>query len=373
MTVNKNRRRAATIVASSLSNMTRRSNTSKNRIAFAKKMQSYLSSIDVNPCLTQLPGSKQMALEDSSGSPVMVFDKTNQIGSASVYGMAHLHRGRHVLMKFASKIMRKNEMGKFEIKMLELMTIFTLAEYTPNFPIMYDSLSCDISCSAPECPSVVRGEKYIVSANELADTDLKRWFAIGNHSQEAYQSVVVQIVLAVYAFHQVFDMVHGDTHLGNFLVHTITPGGYWRYLIRETGEGKMEFFLKNCGYLVVIWDPMSGEWTHPTWIKDFDRPLGIIRRSSGTPKTIKHQVAELIDLLTRTTAENVPTKNASKPVLNRFVGDFILKCMELFPSVVTRTKHWYSQYGYDFFKYLPPADQHILNVKAYLDEDRLYA
>ena len=70
------------------------------------------------------------------------------------------------------------------------------------------------------------------------------------HSSIEYESVIFQIFIALHTFHIQTDHVHNDAHLGNFLYHKITKGGYWHYKYNDT-----DIYVPNTGYLVVIWDP----------------------------------------------------------------------------------------------------------------------
>ena len=70
------------------------------------------------------------------------------------------------------------------------------------------------------------------------------------YSNREYESVIMQLLLSLRAFHKHLGYIHNDAHLGNFLWHKVEAGGFWHY----NSDG-LDIFIPNTGYLVVLWDP----------------------------------------------------------------------------------------------------------------------
>lgn len=240
-----------------------KSDTIAYRIQFANIIKSYLS--DVRPCLQVQ--NKKLFLLNASNEQVIQFNK--RIGSESVYGIAYLNMGKAMarLLKFSCKLMEVTPDHNREIKLLEQMTQFVKKQTCPNMPVTYKTMICNTTCIKPECPEVTK-KRYHVVINELASYDMNKFFE-KSHADDVYESVIMQMTMAVYAFHKL-GYVHTDCHFGNFLVHEIKPGGYWRYKI----NGK-NVYVPNKGYLVVLWDP--GLATKSTdYNLDYGRFLGLM-------------------------------------------------------------------------------------------------
>ena len=244
----------------------------KSRITFAKIVRKYIRDTAAVPsCLTN--SATKLVLKEKGGQDMIVFDRSGRIGSKSKFGIAHMHAGRgfHRLVKFASKMMAWTQTHAEEVEILEKMTSAVEKQFTPNLPITYFAEACTTPCRGRSCPAAIKGKPYFIILNELADMDLNAWFKT-KRSDPEYSSVIVQIILGIYAFHRL-GYVHQDTHLGNFLVHKITPGGYWKYKV----DG-LDFYVKNTGYLVVLWDPGMAQETVSASLrlKDLIRPIGLI-------------------------------------------------------------------------------------------------
>lgn len=214
------------------------------RKRFAAIVNNYLGTLE--PCIEQY--NNKLVLVNKDRIPVVTFDK--RIGSDSVYGVAYMNMGMGYakLLKFSCKLMSSAVRAhKEEIKILQQMSNLVFKESCPNMPITYQSLECTKACTLKDCPNVAK-QQYFVVVNELADYDVQTWLK-QSHTSAAYQSVVMQMIFAVYAFHNIGYM-HNDCHLGNFLVHKITPGGYWRYKVANKNV-----YVPNEGWQVVLWDP----------------------------------------------------------------------------------------------------------------------
>jgi hypothetical protein len=245
-----------------------KSDSTKARIQFANIIRNYLS--ELKPCLEQK--DKKLWLYTKDKQPVVYFDK--QIGSQSAYGVAYMNMGHGFakLLRFSCKLMSSKIRGhKLEIELLEKMSKFVETGQSPNMPITYMSMKCTKKCTINECPSNTKEGGYYVVINELANSDIQNWFR-ESYSPEVYESVIMQLVFAIYAFHNM-GYIHNDCHLGNFLIHEVTPGGCWRYKVDNTNV-----YVPNTGYLLVMWDPGLAKVKFATDDQrvDYSRALGLI-------------------------------------------------------------------------------------------------
>lgn len=263
----------------------------KSRIQFAKIARQYLKPASI--CLQKSASGKKVALKNLKGEDLLVFDK--RIGSKSLYGIAHMHagtRGFHRLIKFASKMMAaESHEDATEVRALEDMSAAVERQFTPNLPITYTATVCPTACKGRPCPALTKKGPYHIILNELADMDLQTWYK-GAHSDAEHSSVVAQILLALYAFH-LLGWKHNDAHLGNFLVHKVAPGGYWRYRVWD-----LDVYVRNLGQLLVLWDPGRASGYPERWMRfpstaagawqtDFMRPLGLIQSMKRSYADVK--------------------------------------------------------------------------------------
>jgi hypothetical protein len=70
-----------------------------------------------------------------------------------------------------------------------------------------------------------------------------------SHSDEVWYNVLFQIMYTIISYRKYFDMVHGDLHTGNILIHKVSKGGYWKYTV----NGK-NYYLPNLGFVFIIND-----------------------------------------------------------------------------------------------------------------------
>ena len=252
--------------------------TTEMRIKYSEIINNYIKSLQ--PCLQQVEinGNQKLVLTDAASQPIVTFDK--RIGSESVYGVAYLNTGKKFakLLKFSCKVMQVTAANTREVAILKNMTKMVQNGISPNMPMTYKVLKCNLNCDMPLCPDMTKYSTtgYYVVINELANYDIQNWFK-EVHTNEQYTSVIMQILFAIQAFHNM-NHTHNDTHLGNFLVHKIKPGGYWHYKMKET-----DIYIPNCGYLLVLWDPgLARKFTKITekvlneQIKDFYKPIFLI-------------------------------------------------------------------------------------------------
>jgi hypothetical protein len=185
--------------------------------------------------------------------------------------------------------MKATAAHKREIDILKVMTDQVFQGYTPNFPVTYFTMACKVLSNNNNNRPAVAKSPYLLVINELAHSDLQGWMRTKREKPE-YQSVFAQIVLAVYAF-QRLGACHNDVHLGNFLIHKVTPGGYWRYAIPNFKDPSKPsyIYVENKGWLLVLWDPgLAGKWSREEWENDFVRPLYSIGTMSERTRMSAH-------------------------------------------------------------------------------------
>ena len=67
---------------------------------------------------------------------------------------------------------------------------------------------------------------------------------------ELFNSIFAQLIISIYLFHNKFNYIHKDAHLKNFLYKKVVKDNkYFHYKI-----GDNNYYIKNCGYLVVLSD-----------------------------------------------------------------------------------------------------------------------
>jgi thiamine kinase-like enzyme len=274
-----NRTKLINAIKKSIEPLLENKNTGKARIKFFIIMQKYLQ--DIEPCLHII--NKKLALFKRSDptNPVVFFEK--RIGSDSKFGVVYMNMGKGLarFLKFSSKLLSESQLDHhIEVAIYEKMTYYVANDLFPNMPLTYKHLLCKNipDCKDPICPEQLK-KKYFVVINELADCDIQTWFKT-KHKDEEYISVLVQMIFAIYAFHGL-GVLHNDLHLGNFLIHKVKPGGYWRYQFEDT-----EIYIPNTGYLLVIWDAgnvtsYGDPYNEKTWKNDYNKPMHLIM-SLGT-------------------------------------------------------------------------------------------
>jgi serine/threonine protein kinase len=232
-----------------------RIDTTEMRIKYSNIISNYIK--NVQPCLEESvvtqnnKAVKKLVLVDNNATPTVIFDK--QIGSESAVGVAYMNMGKRFanLLKFSCKLMSVSKNNTTETKILKEMSEGVIRGITPNMPLTYNVLECKNKCTLPLCPKVAQNKYYVVMS-ELANCDIQTWFR-EKHTEMEYCSVIVQLLIAVETFHKM-GYAHRDTHLGNFLIHKIKPGGYWHYQEKETYDN-LNIYIPNTGYLLVLWDP----------------------------------------------------------------------------------------------------------------------
>lgn len=259
-----------------------KTDTTEMRVKYNNIISNYLK--NVQPCVDETTvkvnniDTQKLTLTDANNDPLVIFDK--RIGSESVYGVAYMNMGKRFanLLKFSCKLMSVTRDNTMETKILKEMTQLVINGVTPNLPLTYNILKCNTKCKIQLCPQVTRSKYYVVMS-ELANCDIQNWFK-EVYTYDEYMSVIMQLLISVQTFHNM-GYIHNDTHLGNFLIHKIKPGGFWHY-VYKSGNKDIDIYIPNTGYLAVIWDPgLANKKTNIYYdtahIKnDMTRPLRLI-------------------------------------------------------------------------------------------------
>ena len=211
---------------------------------------------------------------------IIVFDKL--IGTPSTFGINYLTKinGR----KICCKIQASGNMATVENFFLKNLTIIAERDNYQHFPLLYHTISCStqpqITDTLPELfKNLKKKQGYVMSLNEIASGDLKSFIYSKHMNEETWVNAIEQIIMALACFHSTGHL-HQDSHFGNFLFHKITPGGCFEYIIN--GE---KYYIKNIGFLWVIWDfGVSGLiWRTYDFVKDYNM-LTLYMRKDDTSK-----------------------------------------------------------------------------------------
>ena len=172
--------------------------------------------------------------------------------------------------KFAIKIaLNKENDSVKEIFILKKLQEFVQKGYQ-NFPIIYHSIDIKKknyilqNMQTPILDDVSNFMNnrnfYNVYINELANSDLRHFLKDydnndqnSKYTDELLLNAVAQIFMSIASLHNV-GIKHNDTHFGNFLYHEIKPGGYIKYTIKIDSNKTETYYVKNLGFLWVIWD-----------------------------------------------------------------------------------------------------------------------
>lgn len=195
----------------------------------------------------------------------------NKIGSESKYGAAY--RVKYKEFDLAAKIMCVNYSNNLEIKLLKKVTKYVMNNKTIHFPIMYfnEIIEKTDEMSNMLLPDAIQYcYNFHLNFNEIFSGDLNM-FIKTKHNLDIIQNTITQIFFSISNFSYYTDYVHLDTHGGNFLYHKVLSNGYYHYKING-----IDLYLKNMGYIWVIWDyGFAKKATYRGIFKDYRR---IIKR-----------------------------------------------------------------------------------------------
>lgn len=280
------------------------------RIGIARALVAYLR--NASPCLRGC--DRKLCLVSGRSAPLVRFEK--RIGTESAYGAAYVTTGASLpgLLHFSAKVMSADEPSRSnEVRILEAMSRMVERQQCPNMPLIYGTLRCSAACEVPQCPDVVRiSNAYYVVLNELADCDLETWLK-KKHSVAKYGSMLVQMMFALYCFHRL-GQSHNDCHLGNFLMHRTSPGGYWWYRV-----GGLDVYVPNHGWLLVLWDPGIASQL-VDFKEDYVTLLAwLLRGGNGLRPLPQHMVDNVLKPIALTISESQMTETRTLQVILRSI------------------------------------------------------
>jgi len=325
-----------------------------SRVQFARIIRDYL--MGLQPCLLEDPVSHKLILQTKDMNATVQFDK--RIGTESAYGVAYMNMGKGFakLLQFSCKLMSSSVRGHGqEIVLLKKMSEIAESGRCPNMPITYLSLKCTKKCEIDACPVNTKTGGYYVVVNELASSDIQTWFKT-SHTNDMYVSVIMQLLLAIHCFHRM-GYSHNDCHLGNFLIHDIKPGGYWRYQV-----GGVDVYVPNMGAQLVMWDPgRATELKSKNYGVDFNRALTLMfyMEDIYNGKGLKHMDNYMLKQLD--TIYSILGHSKKQKLYNGFESAFAHMISLLTPDPVTKIR------VIDFPQIVVGAapPDFLLNVKPY--------
>jgi hypothetical protein len=211
--------------------------------------------INMSSCLKEDAKRSQLVLPVSDLLDIhdIVFEE--RIGLKSTHGEIYRvytkNTRREPPIYFMSKVMTTHFKNTNEIDVLNKVSGFAFCEGFINFPLIYTHLRCDSKCSTDKCPKVIKKvDKYYTFFSELANRgDLETFLETTKLTPTELESIILQIVYAVYTFHTRIGFTHNDMRLGNILIHEVKPGGSFAYKI-----GNRTVEVPNRGYIVILWD-----------------------------------------------------------------------------------------------------------------------
>ena len=236
-----------------------------SRIHNQKVIRKYISMI--SPCIVHSSVTSHILslVKKHKGRFEDLIYFNSRIGSESAYGIAYLTTGvgEGSKLVFSAKIM--SDETTMEIELLEKMSRAVQSQLIPNFPIIYKTLHCKEgsknkydSFDNDNIKDIMKKKRYYVVLNELATGDISHLLEHVKHTNIEYESILIQALISLRAFHIHTGYIHHDVHFGNFLYHKVKAGGYWHYRYNNT-----DIYVPNVGYLIVLWDPgLAKKITH---------------------------------------------------------------------------------------------------------------
>jgi hypothetical protein len=152
-----------------------------------------------------------------------------------------------------------------ELEILQRTTKEFNKTHIISFPILYDYSLCNSVKINDYLNKKLRdriersdpvdkfGKQAIFLFSQLADYDMEYWikkiFIDVPDKYALLMSVLFQIYFGLHALHVLTETVHFDAHLGNILVISTNPGGYFHYQLNNT-----DYYVPNHGLIFKIWD-----------------------------------------------------------------------------------------------------------------------
>ena len=201
-----------------------------------------------NKCLVPL-GNNTYSLNNT----IILLKK---IGTESSYGSVYLSViKRHSKIKFITKIQVFTYDAMKEIRYLKLLTKYAYLNKNIHLPIIYNTITCDYfnknNNKLPE--NLLKKSNNINSYNslfvELANGDLNNFLKTYKKINiDLIHNILAQCFIGILTLHN-NNIIHNDTHIGNFLYFNIYKKGCFKYTYKD-----LIFYIENIGFNWVIWD-----------------------------------------------------------------------------------------------------------------------
>lgn len=189
----------------------------------------------------------------------------------------------HFGKAYLSSIKYKNELYNFIVKeqkitnenpeiqlQNELIIIKYLSQLvekniSPHFLHFYTEVLCDSNIKMAGEPEGLKKPKPkfkpMLDISLMTESEEKRYFivekasaalsSLKNTLRYHFKSIITQIILSIFTFHQYTKCYHLDTHHGNFLVHELK---YEKNMFIKYKLDKNIYKLNVSKYLVILWD-----------------------------------------------------------------------------------------------------------------------
>jgi hypothetical protein len=237
-----------------------------NNTTIIKYLDSKLTN---NECIKLTKNPNQYLLNDN----ILLFEK---IGSDSVYGIVYKSMiiDKPDIPYFVTKIQLNTKQFANENRVLLKIMKLLKIQNIPVIPYIYKIITCNNLIIDNRYPAVLAkanktNKKYSMILYEFAANDLQN-FLIKNSNldEKIWKNMYEQIFMSIFVYHSVFNELHADTHIKNFLYRKITPGGCFCYNING-----INYYIENLGYVWMIWDygnsqPLN-KLSNPSWIEDY--------------------------------------------------------------------------------------------------------
>jgi len=207
-----------------------------------------------------------------------------RIGSESSYGTVYISViNKHNKIKFITKIQLDTGDSVKEINILRMLTKYAYLHFNIHLPIMYNNVRCDFfDKKNKRLPENLFDKHYNVNSYnslfiELACGDLQQ-FLIKQPTitTKVIDNILAQTFVSILTLHRL-NIIHNDTHLGNFLYLKIYKGGCFKYIFKD-----IIFYIENIGLNWIISDYGLSKTITPSLnykkyiTKDYDTILTLI-------------------------------------------------------------------------------------------------
>ena len=170
------------------------------------------------------------------------------------YGQAYLsvlkykNQTYHIIIKqqIVDKKSRELLVNK-ELQILQYLSLLVQNNVSPHFLHYYSEISCKVNSTSQQDSSLFNKyiKTFIVEKASGALSELKETLKTN------FNSIISQIILSIYTFHQYTKCYHCDTHHNNFLYHELLQRRktYIKYKLDDN-----IYKLKLSKYLIILWD-----------------------------------------------------------------------------------------------------------------------